>query len=138
MSKKLFRQRPLLSTPQLLALVVVIMGLIIALDLNRRARAGEAAGAGEASLQAEMAFEATRQVELQLTRDYVLSDDYVVEFARNEAGLILPGEKRVVTLPVAVTPAPTPFPTPTPDPAAAARPWQAWWALLTDAPPPSR
>lgn len=136
MKMPFFRQRPVLSPIQLIALVAVILALIIALDLNRKARAGEASGAGETALQAEIDLEQTRQVQLQATRDYVQSDDYVASYARNEAGFVQPGEVRVVPLTIEETPNPTPLPTATPDPAASAKPWQVWWELLTDAQQP--
>lgn len=137
MREKLFRQRPLLTFPQILILVVMLVALFAALNLNRRAQAGRQVGAGEAVLQAELDLEVTRQVELQVTLEYVQSEDYVAAYARDEGGYLLPGEKRVVPLTIEVTPQPTPLPPPTPDPATRARPWQAWWRLLTDAPQPT-
>jgi cell division protein FtsB len=138
MRKKLFQQRPLLSLPQIIILLIVIGILFIGLDLTRRAQAGRLVGAGEESLQQEISLEATRQIELQATLEYVQSDDYVEAYARDEGGYILPGENRVVPMPVEAPPGASPEPAPTPDPATAARPWQAWWQLLSDAPQPSR
>jgi cell division protein FtsB len=137
MWKKFLEKRPSLSLPQILILLAVVAGLFIALDLNRRAQAGQMVGVGEADLQREVAAEATRQVELEATLTYVQSEDFVANYARNEAGQVLPGEKRVVPLPIEATPAPTPSPAPTPDPVHQARPWQAWWRLLSDAPLPT-
>ena len=136
MHRKLFRQKPLLTVPQLLILLAVIAGLFIALDLNRRAQLGRLAGAGEVELLEEIQAEETRQVELQATATYVNSKHYVEAYARDEGGYVLPGERRVVPLIVEGAPAPAPTPFPTPDPAASAHPWQAWWRLLTDAPLP--
>ena len=138
MRERLFRQRPLLTIPQILVLLAVIAALFIALDLNRRAQAGQLVGVGEEALQGEVAAEATRQVELQATLAFVESDDFVSAYARDEAGQLLPGEKRVVPLIVEATPLPTSAPDPTPDPATNAQPWQAWWRLLTDAPQPTQ
>jgi cell division protein FtsB len=138
MYQKLFRLRPLLTLPQLAVLLVVIAGIIIALDLNRRAQAGRLVGVGEDALQTQLELETTRQVELQATLSYVQSDDYIAAYARDEGGYLLPGERRVVPMVIEATPSPSPPPAPTPDPAYMARPWQAWWRLLTDAPYPSR
>ncbi len=138
MSKKFLSRRPLLTLPQFLVLLAVIAGLFIALDLNRRAQAGRLAGVGEEELQAEIDAESTRQIELQATATYVQSDSYVEAYARNEGGYLKAGEVRVVPMFVEETPESTPQATPTPDPARQARPWQAWWRLLTDAPLPSR
>jgi len=138
MGKKFLSQRPLLTLPQFLVLLAVIAGLFIALDLNRRAQAGRLAGVGEEELQAAINAESTRQVELQATATYVQSESYVEAYARNEGGYLKAGEVRVVPLLVEETPQTTPSAAATPDPAAEARPWQAWWRLLTDAPLPSR
>lgn len=132
------RQRPLLSLPQIVVLLLIVAAIVIALDLNRRAQSGRLVGVGEEALQVQISAESTRQVELQATLEYVQSQDYVAAYARDEAGMVLPGEKRVVPLLLEVTPQPTAFPASTPDPIGNARPWQAWWRLLTDAPQPSR
>lgn len=126
------RQRPLLSIPQLLILAGIIFAVYVGLDLNRRAQTGAMIGASEESMQRKVSLETTRQVELLVTRAFVNSDDYVAAYARDEAGQILPGEKRIVPLFKDVTPIATPFPTATPDPAYDARPWQAWWRLMSD------
>jgi cell division protein FtsB len=136
MRSRIFRRRPLLTIPQILVLLGISAALFIALDLNRRAEAGRLVGVGEEALQAEVNLETTRQVELQATLEYVQSEDYVAAYARDEGGYLLPGEKRVVPLLIETTPEPAQPPAPTPDPAINARPWQAWWRLLTDAPHP--
>ena len=133
-----FRARPLFSLPQVIFFLVIVGAIIIAVDLNNRAQAGRLVGSGEEALQAQIDSEATRQVELQATLEYVSSDDYVAAYARNEGGMILPGERRIVPMLQEATPEPTPGPPATPDPALDARPWQAWWRLLTDAPQPTR
>lgn len=138
MRHKLFRQRPLLSIPQIIILLIVVGLLFIGLDLTRRAQAGQLVGVGEESLQQELSLEATRQIELHATLEYVQSDDYVEAYARDEGGYILPGEKRIVPMPEEAPPGAVPEVEATPDPASAARPWQAWWQLLSDAPQPVR
>lgn len=137
MRHKLFKQLPLLSIPQIIILLILVGVLFIGLDISHRAQQGRLVGIGEESLQQEISLEATRQIELQATLEYVQSNDYVEAYARDEGGLILPGEKRIVPMPVEAPPGTSPQAEPTPDPAAAARPWQAWWQLLSDAPQPS-
>lgn len=134
---KVFRQRPLLSLTQILVLVGMAAAIVIALDLSRRAQAGQQVGIGEEALQIQIDREVTRQVELMATLEYVNSQDYVASYAREEGRMVLPGEQRVVPLLLEATPAPTPLPEGTPDPIGEAKPWQAWWRLLTDAPHPS-
>jgi cell division protein FtsB len=135
--KNFLRQRPLLTLPQFIIMLAIIFAIYVALDLNRRAKAGQLVGVGEEALQQQLLLETTRQVELQATLDYVQSDDYVAAYARDEGGQLQPGEVRVVPLPIEATPPPPAAPVVTPDPALDARPWQAWWRLLTDAPQPS-
>ncbi len=137
MRRPIFRQRPLITIPQIVIFLVIAVSLIIAIDINRRNQVGRVMGGGEVALEAQVGAEETRQVELQATLEYVQSDDYVATYARNEAGYLLPGEKRVVPLVVEGNPEPTPAPEPTVDPLERAQPWQAWWQLLTDTPQPS-
>jgi cell division protein FtsB len=136
-SRRAFRQRPLLSFPQIVALTAVVVAIYIGVDLNHRARIGRLIEASELSFQEQLDFESTRQVELMVTRTYVNSDDYVADFARNEGGQVMPGERRIVPITVDNIPLPTPVPTATPDPAYDAQSWQAWWRLFSDAPLPS-
>ena len=137
MHKKLFQQRPLLTLPQIIALLIIGGSLFVALDLNRRAQANQTVGVGQEALQAQVQVEQTRQVELRATLEYVESDDYVAAYARDEGGYLLPGESRIVPLTIDATPLPTSVPPPTPDPATNAQPWQAWWRLLSDNPHPT-
>ncbi len=136
MQNNWFGERPLLSLPQIITLVGVVVALFIGLDLNRRSQAGELVGVDEELLNAEISLETTRQVELQATLEYVQSDDYVASYARDEGGFIQPGEKRVVPLVLEATPQPTPLPTPAANPIESVQPWQAWWRLLSDSPLP--
>ena len=138
MRKNIFHQRPLLSLPQILVLLTIFAALVIALDLNRRAQAGQVVSAGEAPLEIQVEIETTRQVELRATLSYVQSDDYIESYARNEGSYVKASESRIVPLFIATTPEPPPPPLPTPDPAHDAQPWQAWWQLLVDSPLPTR
>lgn len=138
MSSRFVIRRSIHSAAQIILLLVVIAAMFIVLDLNRRAKDGRLVGAGAEALRAELDEEVTRQVELQATLEFVQSDEYVAIYAREQGGMLLPGEKRIVPLKVDATPAPAPQPQPTPDPALYARPWQAWWSLLSDAPLPAR
>ena len=138
MRSRLIWRRPLLTLTQIIVLAMVVIALVIVLDLTRRERAGKLVGVGEEALRQELAAESTRQIELRATQSYVNGDEYIYNYAREEGGYVLPGEQRIVPLPIEVTPAPRPVIQPTPDPAGSVQPWQAWWQLITDAPLPSR
>ena len=135
---KLVWRRPFLTITQLIILLAVIIGLYVALDLSRRAQAGRLVGVGEESLRSAIEFESTRQIRLKATLTYVESEEYVAVYAREEGGFLLPGERKVVPLMVELTPEPKIPIEPTLDPAIDARPWQAWWQLISDAPLPTR
>jgi len=135
---RVFRQRPLLSLPQILVLIAIVVAIYIGVDLNHRAQTGRLIRANELALEAKVAQESTRQIELIVTRDYVNSKEFTASFARNEAGMSLANERRIVPLVGEISPLPTPVPTTTPDPAYDARSWQAWWRLFTDAQLPAR
>ena len=137
-SRRVFRQRPLLSLPQVLVLIAIVVTIYIGVDLNHRAQTGRLIQANELSLEEKVALESTRQIELMVTREYVNSSDYVADYARNEAGMVIPGEVRIVPLQLGTSPLPTVVATVTPDPAYDARAWQAWWRLFSDAALPSR
>lgn len=134
---KVTLRRPLLTMTQIIVLLFVFAALFVVLDLNRRAKAGRLVGVGGESLRSELDIASTRQIELQATLSFVQSDEYVSIYAREEGGLLLPGEKRIVPLVIEATPVATPALQPTPDPAQFAHPWQAWWQLLSDRPLPS-
>jgi len=135
-SRSIFRRR-LITIPQLLIFIVVVAALAITIDVNRRSQIGRSMEEDENFLRDQIVLETTRQVALEATLVYTQSDEFVSEYARNEGGYVLPGERRVVPLVIEVTPQPTPPPPVPPDPALGARPWQAWWQLLTDRPMPN-
>ncbi len=136
-SRTLWR-RPLLTLTQMIVLALVVISLVIVLDLTRRERAGKLVGVGEDTLENELALQSTRHVELKATLAYVNSDEYISIYAREEAGYVLPGEKRIVPIPIEAPAVPLPVSEPTRDPAESVGAWQAWWQLLSDAPLPSR
>lgn len=130
-------RRPILTLTQFLALMVVLFGLFVALDLNRRAQAGRLVGKDEETLKVEVEAELTRQVELQVTREFVISPEYPDKYAHEEAGMVLDNEKIIVPLFIEAAPRPSLPIRATPDPAQLAHPWQVWWQLLTDIPMPT-
>jgi cell division protein FtsB len=135
---KLVWKKPLLTLTQGIALSVILFGLFVALDLNRRAQAGRLVGKDEETLRAEYDDETARKVELEATLVFVESEEYVKRYARDEAGKVLPGEKKVVPVVVEADDGPSVSSDQPSDPAQYARPWQAWWQLLTDTPMPTR
>jgi len=116
-----------LSGPQIVVILVVLVGLVLTLDFNRRLAFTRRIGADEQTLADEVATAEAHQAALLAQRDYVQTDAYVERWARYEAKMVKAGEVLVVPLaqtPVLEAAAAAPSPTPTP------APWQAWWALF--------
>ncbi len=131
-------RHPFLSWLQILIIFGMVIALALAVGPNSRPQAGRPRAAQEERLAALVETEAVRGQQLRITLTYVNSDDYVADYARNEGGMILPGEKRVVPLPHPLPLTPTPMPTPIPALSVPTSPWQAWWILFFDSPPPGR
>jgi len=116
-----------LSGPQTVVILVVLIGLLLTLEFNRRLDLNRRIGADEQTLAAEVATAEARQAMLLAERSYIQTDAYVERWARYEAKMVRPGEVLVVPVleaprpPAAATAVPAP---PTPEP------WQAWWALF--------
>jgi len=124
--------RPPLTLLQLLALVGVGVGLLIAFNLNRQLAesqrlrdAADVAATEAAQLRAENAA-------LQTQVAYATTDAAVIEWAHENGKLVQPGE--VLVVPVMPTAEPTPAP---PPPALPPPPpnWQLWWNLFLHAEP---
>lgn len=129
-------RNPILGWPQLLIGIAVLIALGLAIDLSAKAKTGDDRADQEEIVSAVLATEEERNRQLKLTLTYVHSGDYVADYARNEAGMTLPEEKRVVPLPHPLPLTPTPMPTPVPVIIVPEEPWQAWWMLFFDSPPP--
>ena len=132
------KRRPVIGWPQLLIGLAVLIALGLAIDLNAESSTGEHRSLQEERLMAVLATEQERNRELKLTLTYVHSQDYPADYARNEAGMTLPQEKRIVPMPHPLPLTPTPLPTPVPVIIVPEEPWQAWWMLFFDSPPPTR
>jgi cell division protein FtsB len=132
------KKHPILNLPQLLIVVGAVLAVVLTLSLNLKGRENETLSAEEAGLATLVAQEVLRNEQLVLTLTYVSSDDYVADYARDEAGMLLPGERRVVPLPNPPPPTATPIPTPSQATGAAKTPFEAWWQIFFDGPAPSR
>lgn len=75
----------------------------------------------EAQLNAEIRAQQEKYQQLQALEQYLQSDEYIEEVAREQLGLVKPGETGIVAVPT--QPSPTPDPN-APDP-------DLWWEVLT-------
>jgi len=99
------------------ALIVVYFLFIFA---GSRFRA-EQVNSQRSQLQDEISSMQTRYDQLQTLEQYLQSDEYVEKVAREQLGLVKPGETGIVILPTQ----PSPTPVPGSEPAA------NWWDTIT-------
>ena len=129
---------PVFSVTQMILIIAILAAMVFVLGLNAGGVSGGSMSASEASLSTRVAQEESRNEQLVLTLTYVYSDVYVEDYARNEAGMLLPGEKRVVPLIQSGPAVPTPVPSSILAQSAASTPLEAWWTLFFDSPLPGR
>ena len=83
----------LISGTQFVAIVVLTIAVFLIVDFGRRTTAGYYVSQAEQRLLAEIQAELDRRAELMTHRDYVASDAYVEEWAREQAHMIRPGDQ---------------------------------------------
>ncbi len=123
-----------LSSTQIMIAVILAIGLMLAINFSSRIAENQHLREARERLEREIATLEAEQATLQAELGYVQSDAYVERWAHEEARMVRPGEILVVPIP-AGTPV-TPMPTPTPEATEEVEPWQLWWALFFDEPPP--
>ncbi len=128
------------SSVQITFAVILAVGLILAINFSSRISVGQPLMEAYDSIQTEIVDLEREQATLIAERDYARSDAYVEEWARDDGKMIRPGEKLVIPVPsgIIVNATPTPIPQAAfnagvDEPA----PWQLWWAMFFDSPPPN-
>lgn len=131
-----------LSSTQVMFAVILAIALMLAVQFSSRIANERDLAAIEASLNTEIEQLRHDQTALIEQLDYVQSDAYVEAWARSEGGLVRDGMVLVVPVPSDtvrpqddVIPAEydhAPVQTTLPEP----EPWQVWWDLFFDFPPP--
>ncbi len=88
-------------------------------------------------LEMEIQAELTRQTELEKRRDYVMNDEYVEKWAREQAHMVLPGDQPlvIITREAPLAPADPSLPTSSAPEAAPVPNWHYWWRLFFDTEP---
>jgi hypothetical protein len=112
------------------------MAISMIVDFGRKAAANYRVRREEIRLEQEIAAERAKHKALLARREYVQTDEYVEQVAREELKWVRSGETVVVPIPINSEPLPTPeTPAPT-KPSPRESRWQEWWALFLDRPPP--
>ncbi|MBN1581536.1 MAG: septum formation initiator family protein [Anaerolineae bacterium] len=131
------KNTPLIDGTQFIGIVVMTIAILLVVDFGRRATTGYYVAQAEEQLKGEIAIELTRQAQLKERLDYVQSDEYVEEWAREKAHMIRPGDQPLILVaseaPIVLanaTERTPPTGTPPPEPA-----WHRWWRLFFDTEP---
>ncbi len=135
MKKKRGPQFPL---TQFIAIIVITISIFLVVDFARRTATIYRIKSEAARLEEEVAAARAQSEALEARLHYVQSDAYVEEIARSQLKWAQPGETVVVVM---ATPQAVPTPSPgkgyaVTDGPPPEQPWQAWWLLFFDAPPP--
>jgi len=134
------RKRPgQLSGVQIMFAAILAIGLFLAIGLSQRITAGQPLQDTYNRVRSEIEVLQQEQAALLATRDYVQSDAFVEQWARDEGKMIRPGEVLIIPVPSGASVEPTPIndeevPVETAPPQP--EPWQLWWTLFFDSPPP--
>jgi cell division protein FtsB len=132
------KRGPQFPLTQFIAIVVITISFFLVVDFARRTATIYRIKSEAARLEEEVAEARARNEALEARLRYVQSDAYVEEIARTQLKWAQPGETVVVVM---ATPQAVPTPPPgkqyvVTDGPPPETPWQAWWLLFFDIPPP--
>jgi hypothetical protein len=136
----MFRTKALAAIPlsQILAISVLSLAIFLVIDYGQREAADRYVSQAERDLQAQIAAEADLHQELLALREYVNSPEYVERWAREQANMVLPGDRPVILMTPQVSD--NTFALVEPQPVASVQDreqpnWVQWWALFFDREP---
>jgi len=128
---------PLISGTQFAAIVILTITLFLIIDLGRRTTAGYYVSQAEKRLRAEIQAELELKKRLMERLEYVKTDAYVEEWARQQARMVRPGDRPLIVLTPAAPSGERGFlqlpsggspPGPVPN-------WHHWWRLFFNSEP---
>ncbi|PJF40718.1 MAG: hypothetical protein D6737_03500 [Chloroflexi bacterium] len=128
-----------LSGMQVMFAAVLAIGLILAISFSSRITENQPLQETRNDVQRQIEELREIQATLVAERDFVASDAYVEQWARDEGKMVRPGEHLVIPVPsginIEATPVPeinVPIQTAPPE----KKPWELWWLLFFDSDPP--
>ena len=128
-----------LSGLQIMVAAILAIGLILGLNFTTLIASGQPLQELYQQVNGEIDKLQQEQASLIQERDFAESDAFVAQWARSEGKMVMPGEVLVIPVPSGGQAEATPAPEPTveietrpPEP----EPWQVWWAIFFDSPPP--
>ena len=128
---------PLISGTQFAAIVVLTITLFLIVDLGRRTTAGYYVSQAEKNLKTEIRAELALKQELIERLEYVKTDAFVEQWAREQARMVRPGDRPLIIVTPAA-PSGEPFVVQPPNAASSTEPvpnWHHWWRLFFNSEP---
>jgi cell division protein FtsB len=130
------KRRRTVPFTEIVTIIVATMAISMIVDFGRKATANYRVRNEESRLEQEIAAERAKHEALLARREYVQTDEYVEQVAREEFKWVKPGEVVVVPVPLKREPLPTPQSPSAPTGLLEAEShWQEWWELFFDRPP---
>ena len=126
---------PLISGAQFVAIVVVTIAVFFVVDFGRRATAGYYVSQAEKSLKADIRAQLTRKAELEVTREFIASDAYVEQWARESHMKRLGDQPLIIVTPQSPQSPMSVPPSQTVSESSPGGNWIHWWQLFFEAEP---
>ncbi|MCC6905737.1 MAG: hypothetical protein IT326_07835 [Anaerolineae bacterium] len=132
-----------LSNAQIILLLMVALGGLMIANFSQRIVQGQRKVAEQRQLEAEILALQAEQRALQAAKSYYSAPGYVEIWAHSDGKMVMGGETLIVPVypsaepqdSVATDEAPQPGTRTSPH---TLPPWQVWWSLFFDTPPPTR
>ena len=121
---------------QIALFAAIAMGLVFSYALRYDRSRLQDISADRAAMQERVNEAEAQQESLKATLAYWQSSESVEDYLRNEQNQRREGEVTLNTVTIQATPVPQDLEIPQ-DVAELVRPWQLWWYLLLDRPPPN-
>ncbi|MBZ0291297.1 MAG: septum formation initiator family protein [Anaerolineae bacterium] len=120
---------------------ILAIGLLLAINFSSRVTAGQPLQEAYNQVVEEIDLLKQEQSELIALRDYVQSDAYVEQWARDEGAMIREGDVLVYPVPaggadIAPTQVPNQLSIPVETTPRKPDSWEVWWRLFFDSTPP--
>lgn len=127
-------RRMSLSNPQIILIALIVVGGRLVIDFSQRIIEGQEKIAEQRELETELETLMREQRELEAAKAYYSSPAFVEAWAHDHGKMVREGETLVIPLyenPDQSVPVVT-----IPEPGGPLPPWQVWWTLFFDTPPP--
>jgi len=128
---------PLISGTQFAAIVVLTIALFLIIDLGRRTTAGYYVSQAETQLKEDIQVELALKQKLIERLEYVKTDAFVEQWAREQAHMVRPGDRPLLLITPAA-PSAEPGVAPSSNVVGSTQPvpnWHHWWRLFVNSEP---